>query len=74
MPRKPIRSRTMKVDEPKAIYALYKEKAVFHSNLASATYFLPGKFFKCLWEGKKNCFQGFFTLGLLAQFLGPVEA
>ena len=71
MPRKPIRSRTTKVDEPKAIYALYKEKAVFHSNLASATYFLPGKFFKCLWEGKKNCFQGFFYPGIAGSIPGP---
>lgn len=75
MPRKPIRSQTLKADEPEAIYAPHKKKAVFHSNLASATSFLPGKFFKCLWEGEKknNSFHGFFTLGLLAQFLGPMK-
>lgn len=31
-----------------------RKKQYFHSNLASATYFLPGKFFKCFWEGEKK--------------------
>ena len=76
MPRKPIRSQTLKADEPEAIYALYKKKAVFPLKSCQCYLFSPWKVFQMiLGRGKKknNSFHGFFTLGLLAQFLGPMK-
>ena len=76
MPRKPIRSQTLKADEPEAIYALYKKKAVFPLKSCQCYLFSPWKVFQMLLGSgkKKQFFSRFLYPGIAGSVPGPNES